>query len=273
MRNALHFGETPQTAATFGPKGADEQRSAPRYTLLIRTAKLVCEVGEFLCVIRDVSESGISVRTFHRLPDVPRMVVELQNGDSHQLEPIWQESDRAGFRFVATADIARIIASPSRYAKRAIRLNLAAPAQVETLDGRSEAVEIVDLNPHPSGSGIGIGPSGLKLLDKFGVAWKLVERGTASNSIFYGDAAGRPLADLPYVAQSGNGLPSNVTLTRQALSDVLLKEALAAGAVMREGLTVTDIVDADDHTVATLSDGTTRSVDVVVGSSGSSCSS
>tara|TARA_B100001057_G_scaffold481921_1_gene556528 strand:+ start:640 stop:1272 length:633 start_codon:yes stop_codon:yes gene_type:complete len=146
MRNALHLGETPQTAATFGAKGADEQRSAPRYTLLIRTAKLVCEVGEFLCVIRDVSESGISVRTFHRLPDVPRMVVELQNGDSHQLEPIWQESDRAGFRFVATADIARIIASPSRYAKRAIRLNLTAPAQVETLDGRSEAVEIVDLS-------------------------------------------------------------------------------------------------------------------------------
>lgn len=130
------------------------------------------------------------------------------------------------------------------------------------------AVEIVDLNPHPSGSGIGIGPSGLKLLDKFGVAWKLVERGTPSNSIFYGDAAGQPLADLPYVAKSGNGLPSNVTLTRAALSDVLLQEALAVGAVMREGLTVSDIVDAEDHTIATLSDGTTRKVDVVVGSDG-----
>ena len=146
MHDALYLGETPKTVTALGPRTEDDQRSAPRYTLVIRTAKLVCEVGEFLCVIRDVSESGISVRTFHALPNVPRMVVELQNGDRHQLEPVWQEGDRAGFRFVATADIARIIASPSRYAKRAIRLNLTAPARVETLDGRSEAVELLDLS-------------------------------------------------------------------------------------------------------------------------------
>lgn len=146
MHDALYLGETPKTVTALGPRTEDDQRSAPRYTLVIRTAKLVCEVGEFLCVIRDVSESGISVRTFHALPNVPRMVVELQNGDRHQLEPVWQDGDRAGFRFVATADIARIIASPSRYAKRAIRLNLTAPARVETLDGRSEAVELLDLS-------------------------------------------------------------------------------------------------------------------------------
>ncbi len=145
MRNALQHGETPPDAR-FASAGDAEQRVAPRYTLLIRAAKLVCEAGEYLCVIRDVSESGISVRTFHRLPDCPHMQVELQNGDRHRLELVWQEEDRAGFRFRELADIARIIASPSRFAKRAIRLNFTAPAQVTTLDGRSEEVEIVDLS-------------------------------------------------------------------------------------------------------------------------------
>lgn len=145
MRNALSFGETPPDAG-FASLGEVEQRVAPRYTLLIRAAKLVCEAGEYLCVIRDVSESGISVRTFHRLPDGPHMQVELQNGDRHRLELVWQEQDRAGFRFREPADIARIIASPSRFAKRAIRLNLSAPATVTTLDGRSEEVEVIDLS-------------------------------------------------------------------------------------------------------------------------------
>ncbi len=145
MRNALSLGETPSDTS-FAPSGEVEQRVAPRYTLLIRAAKLVCEAGEFLCVIRDVSESGISVRIFHPLPDCPYMRVELQNGDRHQMEMVWQEEDRAGFRFLETADIARIIASPSRFAKRAIRLNLAAPATVTTLDGRREEVEFVDLS-------------------------------------------------------------------------------------------------------------------------------
>lgn len=145
MGNALHVEET-QSSARAASQTDFEQRNAPRYTLLIRAAKLVCEAGEYLCVIRDVSESGISVRTFHRLPDTRGMVVELQNGDRHELETIWQEDDRAGFRFVQPVDTARIIASPSRFAKRAIRLNLTAQAQVRTLDGRYVDAEIVDLS-------------------------------------------------------------------------------------------------------------------------------
>ncbi|WP_162925101.1 PilZ domain-containing protein [Aurantiacibacter odishensis] len=145
MHNALHQDEALPGAVIAG--GGDiEQREATRYTLLIRAAKLLCDAGEFLCVIRDVSESGISVRTFHRLPPAARMVVELQNGDRHEMEPIWQKDDRAGFRFVHQADIDRIIVSPSRYAKRAIRLNLSAPAVIEKAGGRREDVEIVDLS-------------------------------------------------------------------------------------------------------------------------------
>ncbi len=45
--------------------GGQEKRSDARFTSLIRAAKLVTSQGEFICVIRDVSATGISLRTFH----------------------------------------------------------------------------------------------------------------------------------------------------------------------------------------------------------------
>lgn len=49
--------------------GADQDhRAAPRFTLLLRMAKLVCGPAEFLCIVRDVSETGASVKLFHPLP-------------------------------------------------------------------------------------------------------------------------------------------------------------------------------------------------------------
>ena len=37
--------------------GSAEERAAPRFTLLIRAAKLVAPQGQFVCVIRDVSST------------------------------------------------------------------------------------------------------------------------------------------------------------------------------------------------------------------------
>lgn len=145
MQNAFQIVETPPDADRSAAAHA-EQRAAPRYTLLIRAAKLICDAGEFLCVIRDVSETGISVRTFHPLPPTGPLLVELQNGDRHQLELVWQDTDRAGFRFLEAADISRIIESPSRFSKRPVRLNLCSAAEVTSMDGRIEDVEITDLS-------------------------------------------------------------------------------------------------------------------------------
>jgi len=40
------------------PAGA-ELRAAPRFTLLIRAAKLIADGREFLCIIRDASATGL----------------------------------------------------------------------------------------------------------------------------------------------------------------------------------------------------------------------
>lgn len=124
---------------------APEQRRAQRFTLLIRAAKLVCREGEFLGVIRDASESGISMRIFHPLPTCDHMWLELQNGDRYGVNLVWQDEQRAGFRFGSTANIKRIIESPSRFTKRPVRLNLTAPAEIEAM-GRCEYATIQDIS-------------------------------------------------------------------------------------------------------------------------------
>jgi PilZ domain len=122
-----------------------DQREAPRYTLLIRAAKLRCPQGEFLCVVRDASSTGVNIRLFHPLPEQDRLMLELQNGDMHELELVWQDGDRAGLRFTTEADISRIVECPSRFAKRAIRINLATQGTLSSL-AATEPVTIHDIS-------------------------------------------------------------------------------------------------------------------------------
>ena len=107
-----------------------EQRRAPRFTLLIRAAKLISPAGEFLCVVRDASETGVSVRLFHPLPpDVP-LSLEMPNGDCLALERVWEEEGKAGFRFAKNVEIERIVESPSRFSRRAVRVNVEVPCDL-----------------------------------------------------------------------------------------------------------------------------------------------
>lgn len=129
----------------LGVQTGEEKRTAPRFTILIRAAKLMCPQGEFLCVIRDASETGVNLRLFHALPPEDRFMLELQNGDRHEVEVIWQEGDRAGMRFLECAEISRIIEGPSRYAKRPVRLNVNFKAELSSISGGG-SVEVHDLS-------------------------------------------------------------------------------------------------------------------------------
>lgn len=129
MRELLrHDAETPHSQANADD--APEQRTAPRFTLLIRAAKLVGAGAEFLCVVRDASETGVSVRLFHPLPPEGDLSLELPNGDLHPLERVWEEEGKAGFRFVGVVDLARIVESPSPFAKRGVRVQLQVPCEL-----------------------------------------------------------------------------------------------------------------------------------------------
>lgn len=119
--------------------GAD-QRAAPRFTLLIRAAKLVSAQGEFVCVIRDVSESGVSVRLFHALPSCRQYELHMPAGAVYLVERVWNRDNEAGFTFAQPIDVTRLINESGEYPKRGLRLGLCFPVRVSTLTQTSDAV-------------------------------------------------------------------------------------------------------------------------------------
>lgn len=123
----------------------EELRSAPRFTLLIRSAKLVCEGREYLCVIRDVSASGLRLRIFHPLPPATHFELELATGERFPIERVWESPDHAGFRFADWIDVKDFIAEASPYPKRALRLKLDFPATI-TADGAIAHASVRDLS-------------------------------------------------------------------------------------------------------------------------------
>ena len=125
----------------------EEMRGAQRFTLLIRTAKLVCESGEFLCIIRDVSETGVRLRLFHALPADTRMALELSNGEHYFIERVWERDSHAGFRFAAPIDVQAFIAEVSPYPRRQMRLRLQFPVLL-TAEDQAYVATVCDLSTH-----------------------------------------------------------------------------------------------------------------------------
>ena len=119
-----------------------EQRGAPRYTSLIRSAKLVCGQGEFLCVVRDVSSTGISLRTFHALPTDPSLALELQNGESFEIVLVRGSGTEGSYRFKNPVVVERLIHETWNYPKRQLRLNIAVPLKLSSLTASGDAVTL-----------------------------------------------------------------------------------------------------------------------------------
>lgn len=122
-----------------------EMRGAARSSLMCRTAKILCESGEYVCVVRDVSATGARLRLFHAPPPDAHLFLELSNGDRYAMERVWAHDDHAGFRFSCTIDIDRFIAEPGNHPRRPIRLRLQHPADV-TVEGIASPAVLLDLS-------------------------------------------------------------------------------------------------------------------------------
>lgn len=148
MRDTMHPAAGPAPSHQGADAAADgDHRVAPRFTLLLRMAKLICGGREFLCIVRDVSETGASVKLFHPLPSAGEMLLELPNGDRHPVETVWQDEGKAGFRFARPTDLSRLIESPSEFPKRPVRVSLTVPGEL-CFGGRVLAVEIRNISQH-----------------------------------------------------------------------------------------------------------------------------
>jgi len=122
-----------------------ELRDKNRFALLIRSAKLTCDLGEFLCIVRDVSEGGVKLRLFHPLPPCDSFRLELSSRHNFMIEPVWSKGDLSGFRFPETIDVPEFISERSHFPKRALRINLDTPAIVR-IDGGAFSATIRDIS-------------------------------------------------------------------------------------------------------------------------------
>jgi len=137
---------TQGTGPADGDQAAPDQRSAMRFSLLIRQAKLLTTKGEYLCVLRDVAPGGCKVRLFHPLPQVARrMTLELANGDRYEVEQIWERDGQAGFSFPAPVPVEYLINEASKYPKRAVRAKVSVRA-VLSAGGVKAEVSVRDLS-------------------------------------------------------------------------------------------------------------------------------
>ncbi len=132
--------QMPQLAPETGVSAEIDDRAAPRFTLLIRTAKLLVEDRQYLCIVRDISATGASIRSFHPIPDGTRIALELQNGEQHAANLVWQNDAEAGFEFHTPIDVDEIVLGLSDYPKRDLRFDIDMPVTLRTggrtMDGR-----------------------------------------------------------------------------------------------------------------------------------------
>jgi len=133
------------------------------------------------------------------------------------------------------------------------------------------AVEVLELHGEPAGAAVTIQNRAIDALAELGLLDRFLEEGlprTQQDVFRYFDAAGNAVPTPPMPPEPQGGLPQAVVIHRVALARVLREGAEAAGATIRNGMTITGLVQNGDSVTATLSDGSERTVDLVVGADG-----
>lgn len=129
------------------PTGRDLRR-AERFTLLVRTAKLVVDGREYLGVLRDASSTGCRMRLFHPIPSGEALALETANGLRFAMDMVWHHDDYAGFHFHHPIDVQRLIKDqPGPYARRQIRISVEREASV-LAHGRAFPVMLHNISQH-----------------------------------------------------------------------------------------------------------------------------
>jgi len=163
----------------------------------------------------------------------------------------------------ATSAVSRVLIAGAGLAGAAAAIGLAAAGV---------AVDLIDIKPEvaAAGSGITMQGNGLRELRRLGV-WDAV---LAAGYPFGGaglrapDAHGTLLVDLPEARTGGPDLPATVGLPRPALARIMTDRAVAAGARLRLGTSVSSLAQHDHGVDVTFSDGSPGRYDLVIGADG-----
>ena len=120
------------------------------------------------------------------------------------------------------------------------------------------------------GAGMQIGPHGSRILQSWGLFDQALADGVRPNNLVFRDAVTAEVltkVDLGDAFRTHYGGPYFV-IHRSDLHTTLVRAAKEAGADLRTGTQVTDVVTDGDHVTVTTADGGTHQADVAVGMDG-----
>lgn len=100
-------------------------------SLKLRRAKLVCQSGEYLCLVRDVSEIGIGLGFCHAVPPEPRTLLQLANDLTYPVERVWTGQRQAGYRFASDITLNEFLREQSPLANRPLRLQFSGRVRIQ----------------------------------------------------------------------------------------------------------------------------------------------
>ena len=130
-------------------------------------------------------------------------------------------------------------------------------------------VDVIERDPEWSVYGVGIIQQSnvVRAMNELGVLEDYLGAGFGFDHVDVYAPGGQHLAAVPSPRLAA-GFPANVGIARPALHKVLGDRTIAAGAIVKLGVTVTALVDDGDGVEVELSDGTAKRYDLVIGADG-----
>ena len=133
------------------------------------------------------------------------------------------------------------------------------------------ACDVLELYDRPAGAAITIQNRAVDGLAEIGVLDRFLADGvprTSHDFFAYLDAAGERMATPAMPPRPPSDLPQAIVIHRVPLARILREAADEAGATVQVGVTVESLDQSGDSLTATLTDGSQRSYDLVVGADG-----
>lgn len=128
------------------PAPASERRAGERHRTLFRVGTLLTDSQRELCVIRNVSAGGLSIRFYSPLSAGERVTVELKNGQPVSGVIGWVKGDQAGLQSDQPIDVAALLTNDARDSRpRMPRIRTDVIARVR-LGACSHRVQVRDIS-------------------------------------------------------------------------------------------------------------------------------
>lgn len=147
---------------------------------------------------------------------------------------------------------------------------IAGPVLASLLARRGVAVTVAEIagGVPRGGQAVDLRGAGRTVLERMGLLAQARTLSLDQQGIADVDATGRHLSEMRVADFGGEGIISEIEILRGDLADLVVDDAERQGVEFRFGTRVTAMVDQGRRVRADLSDGSTMTVDLVVGADG-----